>query len=79
MQLEGLLSSKQAQLHEMGATEQTWLEDAQKLRDAVANTLGALGKAPQMHSLHSLMHSLLHSLLRTVWLQLGIFEHWMFA
>ena len=45
MQLEGLLSSKQAQLHEMGATEQTWLEDAQKLRDAVANTLGALGKA----------------------------------
>ena len=45
MQLEGLLSSKQAQLHEMGATEQTWLEDAQKLRDAVANTLGALGNA----------------------------------
>lgn len=45
VQLEALLSSKQAQLQEMGATEQTWLEDAQRLRQAVANTLGALGMA----------------------------------
>ena len=44
MQLEALLSSKQAELQEMGTTEQTWLQDAQRLRDAVANTLGALGK-----------------------------------
>ena len=44
MQLEGLLSSKQAELQQMGLTEQTWLQDAQRLRDAVASTLGALGE-----------------------------------
>ena len=46
MQLESLLSSKQADLQQMGLTEQTWLQDAQSLRDAVASTLDALGNPP---------------------------------
>ena len=43
VQLEGLLQGKQAQLHSMGVTGQAWLEDACRLRDAVASTLAALG------------------------------------
>lgn len=43
VQLEGLLQGKQAQLHSMGATGQAWLQDACRLRDAVASTLAALG------------------------------------
>ena len=46
VQLESLLSSKQADLQQMGLTEQTWLQDAQCLRDAVASTLDALGDPP---------------------------------
>lgn len=52
VQLEALLSSKQVQLQEMGAAEQTCLEDAHRLRQAVANTLGALGEAPLQAESH---------------------------
>lgn len=43
VQLEGLLQGKQAQLQRMGASGQAWVEDACRLRDAVASTLAALG------------------------------------
>ena len=44
MQLESLLSSKQAELQRMGDTGQAWIEEACCLRDAVASTLAALGQ-----------------------------------
>lgn len=44
VQLEGLLQGKQAQLQRMGNTGQTWVQDACRLRDAVASTLAALGE-----------------------------------
>ena len=43
MQLESLLQDKQAELQRMGDTGQAWVEDACRLRDAVASTLAALG------------------------------------
>lgn len=43
MQLESLLQDKQAELQRMGNTGQAWVEDACRLRDAVAATLAALG------------------------------------
>ena len=44
MQLEDLLQDKQAALQKMGDTGQAWVEDACRLRDAVASTLAAMGK-----------------------------------
>ena len=46
VQLEGLLQGKQAELQRMGDTGKTWVQDACRLRDAVASTLAALGRAP---------------------------------
>ena len=43
VQLESLLEAKQAELQAMGVTGQAWIEDACRLKDAVASTLAALG------------------------------------
>ena len=48
MQLESLVSSKQAELQRMGDTGQAWIEEACCLRDAVASTLAALGQPPSL-------------------------------
>ena len=48
MQLESLVSSKQAELQRMGDTGQAWIEEACCLRDAVASTLAALGQLPSL-------------------------------
>ena len=49
MQLESLLQDKQAELQRMGDTGQAWVEDACRLRDAVASTLAALGMSAPHH------------------------------
>ena len=48
MQLESLVSSKQAELQRMGDSGQAWIEEACCLRDAVASTLAALGQLPSL-------------------------------